>query len=146
MSNQPYHATTWPAIAEFAAAGNLDRVDLNDDFTTINISIVYIGINEGITREMTIQLTCSDYCYFDIKRRDDHEPEAGIILDAYIHDLSPLISLLHAHKLESSTGPLMHEVDASTPIKHLEINGEVSVNILFTEIKVMATEMLIHRN
>ncbi len=119
----------WDEIAEYVGAGNVDRLTLSEDLDAVLIDIVYLGSSHGTLTQVNISLECSNCCYLDVKRRDDHEPGTGIILDAYLHKESGLISALHAHRLDAKAGCPVLEA-AAKPVYHLELVGEVSVNVL----------------
>jgi hypothetical protein len=120
---------SWEEVAEYVAAGSLGSVKIEDDFTNVQLEILYA--HGGSLEQFRVIIHCLGFCYVDLRRRDDHEPGAGMILEAYLHKASPLIDALFAHKLESKAGCLLLEGRRDkAAVKHLEIIGELSVNIL----------------
>lgn len=118
----------WEEVAEYVSAGNLASIKI-DDFTTVLLEVVYINGNSN--EQVQVSIACFDCSYVDLRRRADHEPGAGMILEADLHIASPLIEALFAHKLESKAGCLLLENNRNEiTVKHLEIIGEISVNIL----------------
>ncbi|MHB1000446.1 MAG: hypothetical protein ACYC27_14500 [Armatimonadota bacterium] len=58
----------WKDYEEYIAAGNLMSVTINDDFETIELSILYAaGISSDKKTElMDILIYCGGYRYFDM--------------------------------------------------------------------------------
>jgi len=129
----------WADVAEYVAAGNLNRVSINEDFNAISLEVIYLG-NEshgGNMRTATVILDCIDCCYFDLRKRNDHEPGSGIILEAYLQTESSMVDALRDHRLESTAGCLSLE-HSSESVYHLEIIGEISLNVLCKNVSIMA--------
>lgn len=131
---------SWDDIAEYVAAGGLTLVEMAEDFTTLHVQIHYLGISDKGTTEAEFLITCQGCCYTDIRRVNHHEPGAGNILEAYLHTSSPLIADLMAHKLDSRAGCLAHEYpsNGNVSIRHLEIIGEVTLNVLCEDVRIVA--------
>jgi hypothetical protein len=137
------NVVTWNDISKYVAAGNLDKIFVSDDFDSIRIEIIYAGLSrDGVTSTANISLECIDCCYFDIRRRNDHEPGPGIILDAYLHTESDLITALHNSQLEGRAGSLCLE-SGEKQVYHLEIIGEVSLNALCESVVIKASPLKI---
>ena len=119
----------WQSISDYFAAGNITAINHSEDLTAVNIDVVYYSGSLLVT----IVSTCIDCYYADFRRRADHESGTGIILEAYLHTQSPLIDGLITHKLEGKAGSLLSS-SAISKIHHLEIIGEISVNVLCREI------------
>ena len=122
---------TWDEIAEYVAAGNLESIKIEDDFTNVQLGILYAPGSSS--EQFRIIVLCLGYCYMDLRRRYDHAPGAGMILEAYLYTASPLIDSLFAHKLESKAGCLYLE-DSQDKVKHLEVIGDISVSILCEDV------------
>lgn len=129
---------TWNDISEYVAAGNLDTVTIGENLDSITLNVVYIGVSNGVQSNAEISLECLNCCYFDFRRGDDHEPGSGLILEAYLRTESGLITALHNHQLDSTAGCLCLEAGGMS-VYHLEIVGEISLNILCGDIVVKAT-------
>jgi hypothetical protein len=124
----------WSEIAKYVAAGNVSKVDIGTNFDVVSIEIVYSSIpRDGREDYAEICLECVNCGYLDLRRRNDHEPGSGIVLEAYLRTESALVDDLRSHKLDGVSGCLEHET--AKPVFHLEIIGEISLNILCEELK-----------
>lgn len=131
----------WESISEYVAAGNLIQVAISDGMDSVEIDILYSGVSQdGVTSTANISLQCLNCGYFDMRRREDHEPGSGMILEAYLHTESQLISALHSHQLDSIAGCLKLEADANR-VLHLEIIGEITVNMLCEDLTIKSSPM-----
>lgn len=128
---------SWDEISEYFANGNVDGLNISTDLTSIQIEVVYYNGSLWIT----MNATCSGCCYFDFRRVAYHEPGSGIVLEAYVHSESPLIEALFAHKLEGKAGTLYLEADKTDGITHLEIVGEITINVICQKVEFTATGM-----
>lgn len=117
----------WEDISYYFAAGNLVSITFKENFTDVCLVIIY-G-NDNTIKEAHMEAICVSSSYMDWKRTDNHEAGSGIIYEAYVHSESPLIEAMLSHKLQGIAGSLPLEASGQT-IKHFEIIGEVSVNIL----------------
>ena len=116
----------WPDIEYYFAAGNIDGVEVDADFNFVKIAVVYMSGD----KYCKITAVCETCCYLDFRRDTNHTSGSGTILEAYVHDSSPLIEALLHHKLQGKTGYLCLEESKSGEVKHLEIVGELSLNVL----------------
>ena len=128
---KPY---TWAEVSDYFAAGNITSLKISDDFTSIHVEVVYY--NGKIC--VTILCNCTDFCYMNFRRESNHEPGTGIVLEAYVHLDSSLLADFYAHKLQGKSGLLLYEKDTIKKLFHLEIIGEVSVDIICPKISFMA--------
>lgn len=127
-----HNLNCWDKVAKYVEAGNLLKVMFSDDFSSICLSIIY---GDELEKDICIEITCTECAYFDWKRRDDHEKGSSIILEAYLHKASTLIESLQNHKLESKAGCLFLENKLDdTNIFHLEIIGEITLNIICSKV------------
>lgn len=71
-----------------------------------------------------------------MKRESDHEPRGASILDAYLHTESPLTQAIRTFKLQSLTGPLVASDNQVRAAKHLEIIGEISIDVVWEDVQI----------
>ena len=76
------HQISWQEIAEYVAAGNIVGLQIEDDFTTIRIEVIY-G-NTDIERH--IHIICSGCSYMDLRRTAEHKSGSGVVLEAYLYN------------------------------------------------------------
>jgi len=129
---------SWHEVAEYIAAGNVINVTMSDNLDKVTLVIIYGCVSDKSVVESEIRIICSLYSYLDIRRTDSHENGAGVILEASLHTASPLIERLREHILDAPSGCLYGEQE---PIYHLEIIGEVNINILCSKIECFRTEL-----
>lgn len=121
------HRISWPEIAEYVAAGNIVGLKIEDNFSTVHLEVIYGNAD----CERHIHIVCFGCSYMDLRRTEEHEPGSGVVLEAYLHTDSPLIQALFAHTLQGKAGLLFLEhTEHKDAVKHLEIIGEISLNIL----------------
>lgn len=137
MSKETEHIVDWSVAETFIAAGNVGSVHLNEDMTDAKLEVYYIGDANQKSIEHKFHISCSNCAYLLIRRYCGHENGAGSILEAYLLENSPLIDDLLSNRLESKTGTLSLPSDSfNSTIKHLQIIGELSVDILCAEVTV----------
>jgi hypothetical protein len=121
----PVEHLRWEDVGEYVAAGNVMRLRWSEDLCDIKMEILY-G-NTAITREIVVR--CLGVCYFEARRRDDHESgTAALILEASLQTSSPLIDALYAHQLDGLSGSTIRP--QSGPVYHLELVGQLHVTVL----------------
>jgi len=125
-----WREVAWESAEDSVAAGGLCDIKIEDDFRTALIEVVY--------NDVYFRLDCIECSYLTLRNRS-FDFGCAVILEAYIHTASPLIDQLRTHQLESKAGSLALEDRLNRPyltVHHLEIVGEVSLDILCERIKV----------
>ena len=123
-------SVSWEEAAYDVSAGDVIDIDTDDDLDAVAVSLI-AGTQEG---EVYYRLDCRNYRYLCVRRRDDHEPGSGNILDAYLHTDSVLLSDFARHKLDALSGSI--QTDNTIQWKHLEVIGEVSIDIICAEVSI----------
>lgn len=140
MNDATLQPISWHTAADFVGAGSIVGIAIEDDLATIQLDVAYANIQERQGVEATFQIVCLNCSYITISRLYHHEPGSGAIYEAYLHDKSSLIEDLFANRLEGKSGALhLQSRFPNRPIKHLEIIGEVNVNVLCEEVRVNQT-------
>ena len=126
------------ALVLLANAANA-QVWLNrfgEDLCSLHLEIGYSNYLDGKIREAYFKIACLNIAYVSLSRLSHHTPGSGAIYEAYLHDSSDLLEKFLSNKLESKAGSLIFEAD--TPphsLKHLDIVGEITVNIICEEVR-----------
>lgn len=137
MLNQ---VTSWQSIVEYVAAGNLVAIAYDNNLMDLSLTVIYGALREQEMCEITFNISCIDCAYIEIKRSKQHLGGSSAILEAYLHEHSQLIDDILAHKKEARVGPLLFEYEqVPTPIQHIEIIGEISLNIICERIETTVT-------
>lgn len=125
----------WPDAVYYVEAGSLSGLRLSPDLTAATLEALY-GDGE---REATFLIECRECCYLLLRRTEhDDDPECRAILEAHLRRESPLLDDFRAHRLDGKLGVLMG-LAAPGEALHLEIVGEMCVDILCSEVEVFTS-------
>ncbi len=139
MDKQISKSVSWEEVSEYIASGNIAEIAFNENLTTVSLQLIYGTVRAQKVVEATFTLLCVNCAYIEIRRSEHHAEGSSVILEAYLHERSTLIEDLLAHKLAGKSGSLFLENTCEyLGIKHLEIIGEISLNILCTEVQIKA--------
>lgn len=134
MSDDRLSPVSWQEVAEYVAAGSLVQVHVAEDFTEVVLEVLYGSHRDQQFYEASITLSCLNCAYVAFSRVSHHEPGSGIILEAYLHRQSPLLEEFFSNKLEGKAGSLVLQDEPQRGnVLHLEIIGEVSINVICQE-------------
>jgi len=135
--NKSCYPVPWNSVAEYIAAGSVFGVRLDDTMCNLDFEVIYGGTIAGKYVEVYFAVRCINCAYIRVSRRDDHDEGCGMILEAHLHDRSPLIDAVKSHELGESSGSLVYDCESlSRASYHLEIVGEVSLNIVCERVEV----------
>ena len=130
----------WNDISDCISAGSITEISVDYDLSCVRLGVIYGRHEGGRVLEVAIQVDCRNCGYIDVRRVYHYDAGgAPAILEAYLRTDSPLIAALHKHKLDGIAGCLFLEVDPRAPIHHLEIVGEVSINVLCENVVITST-------
>ncbi len=131
MNNQTLTLVSWPTVADFIAAGNITQIEFEDNLATVNLEISYLNIKEQQAVEAYFKIICTNCAYIVFRRLYHHSEGSGTIYEAYLNDQSALIDSFYSNSLEGKAGTLSLQCQGnSSSVKHLEIIGEVSLEII----------------
>lgn len=130
---------SWNYASGYIGAGNIDVISINNKLNMISINIVYLrSFEHGRSVQMDIIIECLNCRYFEFLRDEEHVIGPASLLDAYLHDESDLISAYSSHELHTKTDS---QVTEDTKYHHLQLIGEIDINILCETVIVKASPM-----
>jgi hypothetical protein len=106
--------------------------------TAVTIDIIYGNFRGGILVEAEFEVTARNFCYLRVMRREDHEPDCAMILDAYLHTASPLLEAVKSGKMDPVAGSMLFGAESlARANRHIEIIGEMSIDVVCELVEVV---------
>ena len=140
-SNWNEREVPWEAVAEYIEAGSIIGIDIRDDLATVLIDIGYMKQRKQGLYEASFRISCLNFSYLNISRLEHHTPGSGIIYETYLRQQSQLIEDVRTNRLDGKAGALVYQSESlNRAINHLEIVGEVNVNIICEEVRVTTNQ------
>lgn len=130
-------SVSWHEAAYYIEASSIVDIKFGSDLCTVSLNLIYGSVRGAEICETSFCLNCMNFAYLNVSRLDHHSPGSGAIYEAYLHESSPLIDAFLSNRLEGKAGSLVLQSDGLTRhVKHLEIIGEINVNVIFAEIRI----------